>query len=98
MFAYSNVADGTAQNVTRTLNSTYAPDGTLTANTVTVTTASNPGIFSGTGSVTVGQIYCYSLWVKANTSNNFILEQYQKCVVENQYCFALSILTIAHVD
>ena len=57
----------TKANSTVTSNATTAPNGTLTADRIQITSATNARVFqSGTGaSLTVGQPYTFSCWIKS---------------------------------
>lgn len=56
-------------NVGITGNSTVAPDGSTTADTITVTTTSNPYLYQNYTS-TNGTTYCLSFYIKATATSN----------------------------
>jgi hypothetical protein len=72
MLAYTeNYVVGTwnKQNTTVTANSVTAPNGTLTANTLTATSTSTVFISQALPTLTNGQVYTVSRYVKAGTKN-----------------------------
>ena len=72
MLAYTeNYVVGTwnKQNCTATANTIVAPNGTTTANTITATSISSVFFFQSLPTLTNGQVYTVSRYVKAGTKN-----------------------------